>query len=98
MVAVIAAVGGEIEGHRKPLLPGLQIAAVEGVALLSGGETGVLANGPWPAGVHRGIGPAGVGRQSGEAAVDPGEIIGTVDVLEADMFGRIAAEVLPARL
>ena len=38
VVAVIAAMGGEIEGDGQALLPGGQVAAVEGVALLSGGE------------------------------------------------------------
>ena len=31
MVAVVAAVGGEIEGDAEPLLPGGEVAAVEGV-------------------------------------------------------------------
>ncbi len=31
MVAVVAAVGGQIEGDRQPLLPGGEVAAIKGV-------------------------------------------------------------------
>ncbi len=31
IVAVVAAVGGEVEGDAQPLLPGSEVAAVEGV-------------------------------------------------------------------
>ncbi len=34
MVGIVAAVGGEIEGDREPLLPGREVAAVEGVRIL----------------------------------------------------------------
>ena len=54
VVGVVAAVGGEVEGHRHALLAGGQVAAVEGVGLLGGGEAGVLADRPRPARVHRG--------------------------------------------
>ena len=54
VVAVVAAVGGEVEGHRQPHLPGGQVGPVEGVRLLGGGEPGVLADGPGPVRVHGG--------------------------------------------
>ena len=38
VVAVVAAVGGEVEGHRQAHLPGGEVAAVEGVRLLGGRE------------------------------------------------------------
>ena len=38
VVAVVAPVGGEVEGHREAGLPGGQVALVEGVGLLGGGE------------------------------------------------------------
>ncbi len=43
-------------GRRPPTGPlaGGEVAPVEGVGLLGGGEPGVLANGPGPTGVHRG--------------------------------------------
>ena len=53
MVAVIAAMGGKIECNRKALLPGGQIAAIEGVRFLGGRETGILTDGPWAARIHR---------------------------------------------
>ena len=82
MVAVVAAVGGEVEGDAEALLPGGEVAAVESVALLGGREAGILADGPRPPGVHRRIGPARVGRQAGIAAVDMGDVVGAVDGLE----------------
>ena len=58
VVAVVAAVGGQVEGHRQALLPGGQVAPVEGVGLLGRGETGVLADGPRLVDVHGRIGAA----------------------------------------
>src|SRR5262249_60099617 len=45
MIAVVAAMGGEIEGDRETLLPGCEIAAIEGVRILGGGEAGTLPDG-----------------------------------------------------
>jgi len=39
VVGVVAAVGGQVEGDRQALLAGREVAAVEGVRLLGGGET-----------------------------------------------------------
>ena len=66
VVGVVAAVGGEVEGHRHALLPGRQVAPVEGVGLLGGGEPGVLADRPRAARVHRGADPADERRGPGE--------------------------------
>jgi hypothetical protein len=52
MIGVVAAVGGQVEGDREALLPGGERLAVEGVGGLGGGEAGVLANGPGPAGTY----------------------------------------------
>ena len=68
VVGVVAAVGGEIEGHRKAHLPGRQVAAIEGVGLLGRGEAGVLPNGPRIGGVHGRVGAAHERRQPGKAA------------------------------
>ena len=35
MIAIVAAMGGEIEGDRQPLLPRREVAAVEGVGVLA---------------------------------------------------------------
>jgi hypothetical protein len=77
MVGVVAAVGGQVEGHRQALLAGCQVATVEGVRLLGGGEPRVLPDGPRLGGVHRRIGPAKIGRETRIA----------VDVLEASDIG-----------
>ena len=67
MVAVIAAMGGKIEGDRDALLPGGEGLAVEGVGFLGGREAGILADGPGPAGIHGGARAAGEGREAGQA-------------------------------
>ncbi len=43
MIAVIAAMGREIESDREPLLTLAQILAIEGVRFLGGREAGILA-------------------------------------------------------
>src|SRR3546814_5914684 len=68
MVGVIAAVGGEVEGDREPLLAAGEVGAVEGVGFLGGGEAGILAQRPGPAGVHGRLGPTGEGREAGQAS------------------------------
>ncbi len=52
MVAVIAAMGRQIEGDRQAHLAGRQILAIEGVGLFGGGKAGILPDGPGPAGIH----------------------------------------------
>ena len=80
MVGVVAAVGGQVEGHAEALLPGRQVAPVERVGLLGGGEPGVLPDRPRLGGVHRRVRPAqertqpGVGVQRVEAV----EVLGAV--------------------
>jgi hypothetical protein len=69
VVGVVAAVGGEVEGHRQALLAGGEVAPVEGVGLLGGGEAGVLADGPRPVGVHGGAHAAHEGAKPGRVSV-----------------------------
>ena len=64
VVAVVAAVGRQIERDRKALLATGEIAAVEGVGLLGGREAGVLADGPRLGRVHRRVRPAQVRRKA----------------------------------
>ncbi len=68
MIAVIAAVRGQIEGDRHALLTGRQIAAVEGVGFLGGRKPGILPDGPGPARIHRGLHAAGERRRPGDRA------------------------------
>ena len=58
MVGVVAAVRGQVEGHRQTLLASGEVAAVECVGLFGGGEAGVLADGPRTHHVHRRVGTA----------------------------------------
>ena len=90
VVAVVAAVRGEVEGHRQAHLPGGEVGPVEGVRLLGGGEAGVLADRPRPVGVHR-------GPHAPEERVEPGqrvdgleplEVGGGVERLHRDALGR----------
>ena len=64
VVAVIAAVGGQVKGHTHPLPAGGQGLAVEGVGFFGGGEAGVLADGPGPHRVHGGLRAPGVGSEA----------------------------------
>ena len=65
MIAVVAAVRGEIEGHAKTHLSRFEVAAVERIAVLGGAETRVLPDGPRSYGVHAGVGTAQVGWNAG---------------------------------
>ena len=90
MVAVVAAVRGEVEGHREPHLTGGEVGAVEGVRLLRGREARVLPDRPRPVGVHRGPHAAQEGVEPGER-VDGFEILevgGGVQGLHRDALGR----------
>ncbi len=95
VVGVVAAVGGEIEGDGEALLTGRQIAPVEGVGILGGGEAGVLPDGPRPGGVHGGVG-ATVKRRQTRQVVDVLEAIEIRCVVER--FDRDALRGLPHQL
>ena len=73
VVGVVAAMRRQVEGDRQPLLARGEVAPVEGVGLLGGGEAGVLPDRPRPQRVHRRVRPAQERRQPG----------GVVQVLEA---------------
>ena len=70
----------QIEGDRKPLLAGGEIAAVKGVRLLGRGEAGILADRPRLHGVHGRVRAAQEGRNAG----------GVFEVLHA--FEHLAAQ------
>ena len=84
MVAVVAAMGGEVEGDRQALLAGGQVAPVEGVAVLGGGEAGILPDRPGLGRVHGGIGPTHEWWQTWERAqkVEPPHIGRRVERLD----------------
>src|SRR3546814_21187535 len=92
MVDVIAPVGGEIEGDRDAMLPGGEVAAVEGVRFLGGREAGILADRPGQAGVHGRIGPAREWRETGEAGVTAARVLGRVEVLPGRAIGQTGSE------
>ena len=89
MVGVVAAVGGEVEGDGEPGLARGEVLAVEGVGLLGGGVTRVLAQGPGATGVHRRPGTADEGREARQRIemFQPFEIRGGVEGLDINAFG-----------
>ena len=88
MVAVVAAMGGEVEGDRQPLLPGREVAPVERVAVLGGGEAGILADRPGLGRVHGRIGPAQEWRQARERAqkIEPRHVGRRVERLDRNLL------------
>ena len=64
MIAVVAAMGGEIEGDREALLAGGNVAPVERIRLFRRREPGVLADGPRLRHVHCRVRPAQIGRNA----------------------------------
>ena len=88
VVRVITAVGGQVEGTGETLLTGGDVAAVEGVGLLGGGETGVLADGPGAHDVHRRVGSAQEGRDTGGIVqvLHAGQVLGTVGGLDVNLL------------
>src|SRR4029077_5461949 len=90
MVAVVAAMSGKIERDGEAFLPGGDVAAVEGVGILGRGEAGILLAGPRLRDVHGGGGTAQIGRDAGERVekVEPLDVLGSVDRLHRNAFGR----------
>ena len=83
--------GGEIEGDGDALLAGGEVAAVEGVRVLGGGEAGILPDRPGPLHIHGGVGAAEIGRHARQAIeeVEPRNIVGAIDRLDGDPLGRL---------
>ena len=90
MVGVVAAMGGEIEGDREALLPGREVAPIEGVGILRRGEAGILPDRPGLVDIHRGVGAAQIGRDAGPGVeeIDAGEIGLAIGRLHRNAFRR----------
>ncbi|CAI8399110.1 MAG: Uncharacterised protein [Hyphomonas sp. TMED17] len=78
MVAVIASMRRQIEGHRETFLASSEIAAVKGVGVLCRGEAGILSDRPGSLGVHCRVGTTSERRQT--------RII--IEVIESVCIGR----------
>ncbi len=80
MIAVVAAMGGEIEGDREALLTGGEVAPVEGVGILGRGEAGILPDRPRLGDVHGRVGAAQVGRDAriGVEKIEAVEVAGAI--------------------
>src|SRR5688572_9219369 len=66
MIAIIANLGGEVEGHREASYALGEEEVVAAVAFFGGGETGVLAHGPELVSVHGRVYAAGEGSLAGK--------------------------------
>ncbi len=91
MVRIVAAMGGEVEGDGDALLAAGEIAAVEGVGILGGGEARILADGPGALHIHRGVGAAQERCESriGIEKIEAGEIARAIGGLDGDAFRRL---------
>ena len=96
VVAVIAPVRRKIEGHGQPLLPGGEVAAVEGVGFLRRRETRILADGPGPVRIHRGTHAADIGVHAGQAAqmIQAGHILLRIEGLHRNAFRRLPHQIV----
>ena len=90
VVAVVAAMGGEIEGDRKTFLTGGEVAPVEGIGIFGGGEAGILPDRPRLGHVHGRVGAAQVRRDARIAVetIEAVEGIGAIDASDRDSFRR----------
>ncbi len=93
MVRIIPAMGGQIERDREALLPRRQVAAIEGVRFLGGGEARILADGPRAARVHAGIGTARERLETGQAGIQPLGIRRCIQRLHIDSLRRVPGEI-----
>jgi hypothetical protein len=89
MIAVVTAMGGQIERHRKPHLPGGEVLAIEGVGFFGGGEARILADGPRTPGIHRAPHAAHERHQAGQRVgrFQPFKVGSGVKRLDGDAFG-----------
>ena len=89
MIRIIATMGRKVESNRKPLLPGGEIAAVEGIRLFGARVARILPDGPRPLDIHGGVRAAHIRRDAGETieAIEPGNVACAVDRRDAYALG-----------
>src|SRR5712691_6903638 len=82
--------GGKVERDREALLPGGEVAAVEGVGILSRREAGILPDSPGLVDIHGGVGAAQVRRDAGPGLqeIDAFEIGFAIAGFYQNAFGR----------
>ncbi len=98
MIRIVAAMGGEVEGDGDALLAAGEVAAVEGVGILGGGEARILADGPGPLHIHGGVGAAQERCESrvGIEEIEAGEIVRAIGGLDGDAFRRLPSGAVSA--
>ena len=89
MIAVVAAMGGEVERDRQTFLAGGEIAPVEGVGILRRREPGILPDGPRLRHIHGRVGAAQIGRKARPCVeeVDARDVAFAIGGLDGDMLG-----------
>ena len=92
MIAVIAPVGGKVEGDGEPLLTRGEIAAIKGVGFLSRGEASILADGPGASRIHGCPHAAREGRETRQAGIDH-NVFRRVERLDGNALWRVPGEV-----
>ena len=97
VVAVVAAVRGQVERDRQALLPHREVAPVERVRLGRGREAGVLPDRPRLVDVHRRVRPAQVRRDPrvGVQEVQPVQVGRRVHRRHGDALGRLPLVLAP---
>ncbi len=97
VVGIVAAVRGQVEGYRKPLLPRRQVAPVERVRFLGRRKARVLPDGPRPQRVHGGVGAAQERRNPGGIlqVLHGVEVFGGIKRLYRNMFRRQPLRAIP---
>src|SRR5271170_1245080 len=90
MIAVIAAVGGKVEGDRQALLTSREVAPVEGVGIFRRREAGILPDRPRLGDVHGRVWAAQERRDAGISveAVEAGKVGGGIDTFDRNAFRR----------
>src|SRR5690606_14899916 len=92
-VGVVAALGGQVEGHGEAGLTLVQQVAIARVGLFGAAEAAVLAHGPEAAAVHGGLDAAGEWVFAREAEVggrvEAGEVVLGVNGLDGHFAGRL---------
>ncbi len=91
MIAVVAAMGGEVESDRQAFLPGGEIAPIERIGILGRREAGILPDGPRLGDVHGRVGAAQERRDAriGIEAVEAVESGGVIGIFDGDALGRL---------